>query len=75
MINGLTSIGDVNDAFGLDLNDPNYDTIGGYVMGHLGRIPKVGDVVDIVDRAVQLRVEEMDKLRVARVSLHAMPRS
>jgi CBS domain containing-hemolysin-like protein len=68
MINGLTTIGDVNDAFELNLDDPNYDTIGGYVMGHLGRIPKVGDVVHVA-HDVQLRVEEMDKLRVAKVRL------
>jgi CBS domain containing-hemolysin-like protein len=73
MINGLTTIGDVNDAFELNLDDPNYDTIGGYVMGNLGRIPKVGDVIAVPGRDIQLRVEEMDKLRVAKVSLQRLP--
>jgi CBS domain containing-hemolysin-like protein len=73
MINGLTTIGDVNDAFELNLDDPNYDTIGGYVMGHLGRIPKVGDVIAVPGRDIQLRVEEMDKLRVSKVSLQRLP--
>jgi len=73
MINGLTTIGDVNDAFELNLDDPNYDTIGGYVMGNLGRIPKVGDVIAVPGRDIQLRVEEMDKLRVAKISLQRMP--
>lgn len=69
MLNGLTTIGDVNDAFGLGIDDPNYDTIGGYIMGRLGRIPKPGDQIDLQDGRVHLRVEEMDRLRVARVSL------
>jgi len=69
VINGLTSIGDVNDAFDLNLVDQNYDTIGGYVMGRLSRIPKVGDTVDLKADGVQFRVEEMDKLRVSKVRL------
>ena len=69
VINGLTSIGDVNDAFDLNLIDHNYDTIGGYVMGRLDRIPRVGDTIDLKGNNVQLRVEEMDKLRVSKVRL------
>jgi len=76
VINGLTSIGDVNDEFDLVLSDENYDTLGGFVMGRLGRIPKVGDEVVVPDtRSASLifRVEEMDKLRVARVRLVRKP--
>lgn len=73
IINGLTSIGDVNDAFNLQLVDENYDTIGGYIMGRLGRIPKAGDEVMLADQQLVLRVEEMDKLRVAKVALRRVP--
>lgn len=69
IINGLTSLGDVNDAFNLNLVDTNYDTIGGLVMGQLGRIPKLGDELELRDVGVVIRVEEMDKLRVARMRL------
>lgn len=73
IINGLTSIGDVNDAFDLRLADENYDTIGGYIMGQLGRIPKAGDEVILSNQSIILRVEEMDKLRVAKVALRRAP--
>ena len=69
MLNGLTTIGDVNEAFGLILQDANYDTIGGYVMGQLGRVARVGDTVNPPGASVSFKVEEMDKLRVARVKL------
>ncbi len=69
MINGLTNLGDVNDAFALSIEDKNYDTIGGYIMGRLNRIPKVGDIVVIPERNMQLTVHEMDKMRVAKVRL------
>jgi CBS domain containing-hemolysin-like protein len=73
LINGLMTIGDVNEAFGLSLEDPNYDTIGGFVMGQLGRIPAVGDCVKT--QGVMLCVEEMDKLRVARLRLRRLGES
>ena len=71
MINGLTNLGDVNAEFNLKLDDANYDTIGGYVMGRLGRIPKLGDEIVMQDDGANLvfKVEEMDNRRVAKVRL------
>jgi len=67
LIDGLTLIEDVNQHLNLELKDPNYDTIAGYVMGKLGRIPRVGDVVE--GDGVRLKVESMDGMRIARLSL------
>lgn len=74
LINGLTTLGDVSEMFNLILIDPNYDTIGGYVMGKLGRIPRVGDEVELDAggskfKTARLRVEEMDNRRVAKLRL------
>jgi putative hemolysin len=70
LIDGLTPIEEVNDYFGVELNDPNYDTIAGYVLGRLGRIAQVGDSVDTPSNGICLKVEAMDGLRIARISLH-----
>jgi putative hemolysin len=67
LIDGLTLITDVNAQLGLSLQDPYYDTIAGYVMGKLGRIPSLHDAVE--GDGIRIRVVEMDGLRVARVSL------
>ena len=66
-INGLTLIEDVNDRFGLNLSDPNYETIAGYILGRLGRMAQMGDEVEA--DGVRLRVEAMDGLRIARIRL------
>ena len=42
-----------------------YETLGGFVMFRLGRIPAAGDTVDVDD--AQLRVEKMDGRRVERI--------
>ena len=67
LIDGLTLIDEVNEHFDLHLSDPHYDTIAGYVLGKLGRMAKVGDTVQ--QDGVRLRVEALDGLRIARVSL------
>lgn len=64
-IDGLALIDEVNAALGLYLRDEHYDTIAGYVLGRLDRIPAVGDVVE--GDGARLRVEAMDGLRVARL--------
>ena len=72
IIDGLTLIDEVNEYFGLNLLDANYDTIAGFVLGRLGRIPMVGDTVEVMDQHVRLKVESMDNLRISRLSLHSL---
>lgn len=73
LIDGLTLIEDVNEELGLHLEDPNYDTIAGYVLGRLGRIPKTGEVVPLPDGR-RLRVLAMDGLRIAKLRLEQAAR-
>jgi CBS domain containing-hemolysin-like protein len=73
LVDGLTLIEEVNEHFGLELDDPNYDTIAGYVLGHLERLAKVGDAIQI--DGVRLRVEAMDGFRVARISITRLKQS
>lgn len=73
LISGLLPIQEVNERFQLDLQDPYYETIAGFVLGRLGRIARVGDEVDA--GSVRLRVEAMDGLRIARLRLIPRPAS
>jgi putative hemolysin len=71
LIDGTVSVGEVNQRFGLRLPEEDFDTLGGYVFGALGRLPVEGDVV-VVDGphgALELRVEETEERRVATVRL------
>jgi putative hemolysin len=67
LIDGLALIEDVNDKLGLKLQESYYDTIAGYVLGRIGRIPAVNDAVEA--DGVRLRVEQMDGLRIASLAL------
>jgi putative hemolysin len=66
-VDGLALVTDINERFALGIDESTYSTIGGYLLGRLGRRPKVGDTVEIVGRT--LRVEALDGLRVARVRI------
>ncbi len=67
LIDGMALIEEVNQELGLNLVEPDYDTIAGYVLGKLGRIPRLNDVVE--GDGVRLRVEAMDGMRISRVHL------
>ena len=65
LVSGLALIADVEDATGAELADEDYDTVGGFMMARLGRIPRVGDRIDVP--GYQFRVMAMDGRRVDRV--------
>ncbi len=68
LVPGLMRPDEVRDKIGIDIPDgPAYETLGGFVMAGLGRIPQVGDEVP-VEGAV-LRVERMEGRRVDRVRM------
>jgi putative hemolysin len=86
LIDGSASIGEVNARFGLALPEEDFDTVGGYVFGALGRLPAVGDAVRVEgeEGEFELRVEETEERRAsvirlarpvevpARVQVHAL---
>ncbi len=71
LLSGLALISDVNERFDLSLSDEEYDTIGGYVFGLLGREPHEGDEVAI--DGYRARIEALDGLRIDRLRLIPAP--
>jgi putative hemolysin len=71
LIDGGVAISEVNERFGLGISEADFDTIGGYVFGALGRVPIAGDRIDAVsqEESLVLQVEEVEDRRVTRVRL------
>jgi magnesium and cobalt transporter len=46
-VRALTRIEDFNEFFECELEDEEYDTIGGLVLHELGRLPRRGEAVDL----------------------------
>jgi CBS domain containing-hemolysin-like protein len=66
VVPGVLRPDELEETTGLVVPDgPAYETLGGLVMAELGRVPDVGDVVEV--DGVALRVEAMEGRRVERV--------
>jgi magnesium and cobalt transporter len=61
-VKAITEIKDFNAAFSTSFPDENYDTIGGLVTGHLGRMPKRNEVVVI--EGLRMQVLRADSRRI-----------
>ena len=66
-IDGLALTTDINGQFDLHIDEDTFTTIGGYVLGRIGRRARVGDTVEVESRT--MRVVALDGLRVAKVWL------
>jgi putative hemolysin len=67
LIAGSVSLEEISERFALDLPVEEYDTVGGFVFGKLGRIVLVGDEVEVA--GARFRVLSMAGRRVERVAL------
>lgn len=72
VVDGMTRLDEVDEETGLDLQSDVYDTIGGYVLGEIGRRPAVGDQVE--QEGTVFRVEAVDGLRISRVRIWLAPK-
>lgn len=66
-LSGLLNRSEVAKATGEDLPDGPFDTLGGYVLAALGRVPEVGD--EVTWGSWVLRVVRMDGRRVDRLTV------
>jgi putative hemolysin len=62
---------DFHEATGIELEDGDYETAAGFVIARLGRIPEVGDTVDV--GGVTLEVAAMVGKRVTQLALRPAP--
>ena len=69
-VRGHVSLGDLSDrGIELPVDTDAYNSIGGYVFGELGRLPKRGDVISA--DGFEIRVESVRENRVDAVRIHA----
>nr|WP_317450082.1 hemolysin family protein [uncultured Sellimonas sp.] len=72
IVEGSTNLDDLNDELGLNLESDDYDSLGGFIIEHLDRLPAAGDEVTTAD-GVRLVVEKLDKNRVESVHVYLPP--
>ena len=69
IIEGSMHLDDVNDHLHTELDSEDYDSLGGFIIEHLDRLPVAGDEV-ITDEGIRLIVEKLDKNRIEQVHVY-----
>jgi len=72
VVDGSAGIDQLPESFGLAPSEGHYDTIAGYVLYHLGRLPEAGESCEI--EGLQFKVLEVHRHRIVRLSVKILPR-
>lgn len=69
IIEGSMNLDDLNDSLCLNLSSEDYDSLGGFIIEHLDRLPEQGDEFT-TDDGIRLVVEALQKNRVESVHMY-----
>lgn len=69
ILEGSLSLDDVNDRLDLELDSEDFDSLGGFIIENLERVPEAGDEFT-TEEGIRIIVEKMDKNRVEEVHVY-----
>jgi CBS domain containing-hemolysin-like protein len=65
VFSGKVSVDEVRDRLNVDIEREGFETVGGYLLSHLGRMPYVGETIDI--DGLSFEVLEVERRRITKV--------
>lgn len=68
VVDGSTRLSDLSDMIDFDIESEEFDSIGGYVIGYLGRMPKIGE--EIKTERFRIIVEDIERNRIKKVRFY-----
>ena len=68
IVEGSTKISDVNELIGINLESEEFDSIGGYIIGHLKRFPEQNEVIEV--DSIKVCIESLDKNRIKKIRIY-----
>ncbi|PYR78637.1 MAG: HlyC/CorC family transporter [Acidobacteria bacterium] len=67
VFSGKVNVDEVNDRLGIEVEREGFETVGGYLLSHLGRMPYVGERFDV--DGLDVEVLEVERRRISKVRL------
>ena len=64
------AISDINEELGLGIPEGDYQTLAGFILDRMGRIPDVGDVLEFGD--LRFTIRTMERVRIEEVELRRL---
>ena len=68
IVDGSTKIGDVNELIGVNLESEGFDSIGGFIIGHLSRLPEENEVIEVDN--IRFCIESIEKNRIKKIRIY-----
>jgi CBS domain containing-hemolysin-like protein len=65
VFSGKVDIDELSERLGLQIPREGFGTVGGYLLSHLGRVPAVGEVLEV--DGLRVEILEAERRRVGRV--------
>ena len=72
-IDGTTDIEELEELLDISFPEGEYDTIGGFIMSELGRIPAEDENPEIEHAGCRFTVREVDERRIERITVEKLP--
>ncbi|MBO1721561.1 HlyC/CorC family transporter [Extibacter sp. GGCC_0201] len=69
IVEGSTNLDDLNDRLDLNFESEDYDSVGGFIIERLDRLPEAGDTIT-TEQGIRMVVETLDKNRIETVHLY-----
>lgn len=69
IVEGSMNLDDINDRVDLDLESEDYDSLGGYIIEQLDRLPDEKDEI-VIENGVRMVVDSLDKNRIEKVHIY-----
>ena len=68
IVDGSARLDDISELIGVNMESEEFDSVGGLVIGELGRFPEQNEEIQINN--IRLVVEEVDKNRIKKVRIY-----
>lgn len=73
VLEGTSDIGELAETLGIDFPEGEYDTVGGFIMSELGRIPTAEENAEVRYGGFIFTVTEMDERRISKIEAEKDP--
>jgi CBS domain containing-hemolysin-like protein len=70
LVSGIAHVEEIEDLFEVDMGERDFDTVGGLVVATLGRVPEVGESLEI--GGLRVEIVRADRRRVYRVRIRPL---
>ena len=75
IIDGMLSLDDFSDYFNIDIENDNYDTVSGFIVDLLGRIPETTEEENIEYENLVFKLEQIKEKRIDKIKVYVQAKA